>query len=80
MQFSTDEDKELIDFLQSYLNKLQDETLSVEEKINLIEFYVNHHNNFIKQKQDMPDSFSESQLQQLLTLGWVYSLSINDDS
>ena len=74
------EDNELLELLESYIEKLKNQSLKVEEKINLIEFYVNDHNNFIEQKQtiqNMSNTFSESQISQYLALGLIFSLSLS---
>jgi len=71
------EDENILSLLESYIYKLKNSTLTVEERLNLIEFFVNDPNNVVKNKYT--DTITNSQMQQFLTIGWMFSLVMNNE-
>lgn len=65
--------KKLKNLLEMYLHKLNTDTLEYEEQMNLISFFVNDPSNFVDEKASSPIDFTETQIQQFTTLGWLIS-------
>ena len=61
--------------LQSYLTKVSDDTLSIPESLNLLEFYVNDPNVFVEEK----DRETGTRVHTYITLGWVMYLLLQQD-
>lgn len=68
------EDNELQTFLSNYLDKLRNNTISCEEKMNLIDFFI--HDTANSPIIDV-DLLSPRKLQQYATLGWYISTILN---
>jgi len=64
------EDKDIKKLLLTYVEKLEQKTLTVEEKMNLIEFYV-HDPTIMPEKKK--DELSDSQMYQNLLIGRIMS-------
>lgn len=73
MSSTHSEDRELEKVLEKYLHRLRQNMLTCEEKLNLVEFFVNDPTNLEDLQIDAPVSFSSEELQRFLTLGWYVS-------
>ena len=69
------EDTALKDTLEKYLHKLNTNTLTCAEKLNLVDFYVHDPNTLVKNV----DTVSDSQLNQYTALGWYISSIISGE-
>lgn len=64
--------------LKKYMDGLRDDTLTVEERLNLLEFYVNDHNTMVREKQGEMDQGSD--ILKYITWAWAFYVLVNNRS
>lgn len=67
--------EEYVRLLEKYLNGIRNRTLSVEDKLNLLEFYVNDHNTFVREKESEMDQGSD--ILKYITWAWAIYVMIH---
>lgn len=61
--------------LEKYLDGLRNRTLSIEDKVNLLEFYVNDRNTFVREKESEMDHGSD--ILKYVTWAWAVYVMIH---
>ncbi len=59
--------------LEKYIHGIQHDTLSVEERLNLIEFFANDPDNLSSSSQV---ELSEKDMERFMTIGWLLTSAL----
>jgi hypothetical protein len=69
------QDQKYIEMLERYLDRVKNNTLSTEDRINLLEFYVNDSNTLANEKED--EMNKHTSILKYVTLAWYISTIVH---
>lgn len=67
---SSEDDQKYIRLLEEYIDQLKAKSLPIEKRMNLVHFYIQDPDNYIKEKTSEND-FTSLDLERYAALGWI---------